>query len=178
MNWKGINGFPLYEVSDSGLVRNIKTGRILSQEITHAGYARVILMPTRKKYAVHRLVATAFVDGYKPGLQVNHKDENKLNNSACNLEWCTAKENTNFGTARARTNATRLTRGGFVKAIRSMQEANRKPVAAYDEHGNLVATYSSATEAGQKLGVDRSNISSCLHGRLSKSYGYIWRFVK
>lgn len=177
MIWRAIDGFPLYEVSDSGLVRNSRTGRILSQEITYAGYARVILMPTRKKYAVHRLVAKAFVDGYKPELQVNHKDENKLNNYADNLEWCTAKENTNYGTARTRTVATRKAISGYTKAVKSMQKANWKPVCAYDEDGNLVATYSSATEAGRKLGVDRSNISACLNGKLSKSNGFIWRFA-
>lgn len=43
---------------------------------------------------MHGLVARAFVPGYKEGLQVNHKDGNKTNNAATNLEWVTPKENT------------------------------------------------------------------------------------
>jgi hypothetical protein len=34
--------------------------------------------------------------------QINHKDENKLNNCADNLEWCTAKYNINYGTGKYR----------------------------------------------------------------------------
>lgn len=58
---------------------------------TWNGYLRVGL--NKRLYLVHRLVATAFIptDNYK--LQVNHKDENKLNNALDNLEWCTASYN-------------------------------------------------------------------------------------
>ena len=49
----------------------------------------------RKRLQVHRLVALQFV--YNPDLatkkQVNHRNGNKRDNRACNLEWVTAKEN-------------------------------------------------------------------------------------
>jgi len=38
---------------------------------------------------LHRLLAMTFIKGYKPGLVVNHKDGNKLNNHLNNLEWTT-----------------------------------------------------------------------------------------
>jgi hypothetical protein len=59
------------------------------------GYARVHLAINGKKYArfVHRLVADAFLQNPKLLAFVNHIDGNKANNSVENLEWCTAKEN-------------------------------------------------------------------------------------
>lgn len=42
---------------------------------------------------IHRLVAQVHVPGYARGLVVNHKDGNKLNNSADNLEWITPRQN-------------------------------------------------------------------------------------
>lgn len=54
----------------------------------------------KKTYRVARLVAKAFVANPDPikNNQVNHKDENTLNNHASNLEWCDNKFNNNYGT--------------------------------------------------------------------------------
>jgi hypothetical protein len=46
------------------------------------------------KIKVHRIVAKYFCEGYFDGAVVNHKDCNKLNNNADNLEWCTSSYNT------------------------------------------------------------------------------------
>jgi len=47
-----------------------------------------------KTVSIHILVASTFVQGYKPGLVVNHKDENKRNYNCNNLEWVTPSQNT------------------------------------------------------------------------------------
>jgi hypothetical protein len=56
----------------------------------------------RKRCTIHRLVALAFLPNPNSLPQINHKDENPLNNHASNLEWCTESYNHNYGTLRDR----------------------------------------------------------------------------
>lgn len=96
--WKTINGFVNYEISSKGRIRNKETHYIIAQQLSSSGYMTVRLRrhsgdDEKPCQNVHRLVAEAFVPGYSPDLHVNHKDGNKLNNNAENLEWCTRKEN-------------------------------------------------------------------------------------
>lgn len=95
MIWKPLTRFGMYEVSSIGLVRNIKTGRILRQCVNNCGYKTVLLISNGcgKRLLVHRLVATAFIKNPGNLPLVNHKDGNKLNNNVENLEWCTHSEN-------------------------------------------------------------------------------------
>lgn len=93
--WKPIKNYETYyEVSNLGNVRNYKTKKILKGDINTCGYRRVVLYaPVKKRFFIHRLVAYHFCDGYQEELIVNHKDGNKLNNMADNLEWVTRSEN-------------------------------------------------------------------------------------
>lgn len=105
VRWKQIEN-TIYEVSDDGRVRNYVTGRELKQHRYMNGYLRCMLdCNIGSRYchwkAVHRLVAEAFVekpDGYDI---VNHKDLNKYNNRASNLEWTTSKGNAMWNYAKA-----------------------------------------------------------------------------
>ena len=64
--WLPIEKHPNYEVSNKGWVRNVKTGKTLSREITHSGLARVTF--DGKHYYIHRLVADTFYTGNAEGL--------------------------------------------------------------------------------------------------------------
>ncbi len=91
-HWITVKDHPDYIVSSLGRVINKKSGRFMTPQLNREhGYLRVYL--DGKKYYVHRLVATAFFDCDPTGLDVNHKDGDKLNNAVWNLEWCTRKEN-------------------------------------------------------------------------------------
>lgn len=104
--WKDVAGFEgLYQVSNFGNVRSVtrtitrsdgkvyvKQGKQLKSFVTNRGYEYVMLNDCNRKQhlkTVHRLVAQAFISNPNNLPIVNHKDENKLNNAASNLEWCT-----------------------------------------------------------------------------------------
>lgn len=91
--YKIIEGFPNYEVSNLGNVRNRYTKQILKPRIDR-GHARVCLYnylegKSKVLIQVHRLVMNHFNPTTLEGLVVNHKDENPLNNRLDNLEWTT-----------------------------------------------------------------------------------------
>lgn len=107
-SWKKIKNYESYEVSNLGNVRtfnkrnsinNYDEPKLLKQKqiITHCGkkYTRVnlCLNGTKKQYFVHRLVCECFKDNPENKQQVNHIDNNPLNNELSNLEWCTNSEN-------------------------------------------------------------------------------------
>ena len=80
-----------YEASTEGHIRNKKTGRILAEFVGKDGYLRTKC--DDKTRTIHRVIALAFVPTVAGKDFVNHKDGNKQNNSAENLEWCTREEN-------------------------------------------------------------------------------------
>lgn len=116
--WKPIKGYESrYEVSNLGRVRSLprliirskmgnylKKGQIIRQGTTTHGYKQVFLYINNvgKMHLVHRLVAQAFLEHIEGYNEVNHKDENKENNSVSNLEWCNRKYNQNYGTLHTR----------------------------------------------------------------------------
>lgn len=108
-----------YQVSNFGRVRNIKRrisegGQILSiRENPWVGYVYLTIKARKrvKHYRVHRLVAQAFIPNPNNLPEVNHIDENPLNNRVENLEWCSRAENGIYGTRNERMLNTRKSRG-------------------------------------------------------------------
>jgi hypothetical protein len=101
LGWEGY-----YEVSNLGRVRSLSrltryrgrwlTGRILRLKLDDWGYlrARFCVDMKQRQVRVAGLVAHAFIGPRPPGMTIDHKDGNKLNNAASNLEYVTNKENT------------------------------------------------------------------------------------
>lgn len=99
--WKQIDSHPDYQVSNLGRVKSLKFGkeRIL-KPANSTGYSLVDIDGETK--SVHRLVALAFIPNPEGKSEVNHIDEDGLNNCANNLEWLTHEENVNHGTRNER----------------------------------------------------------------------------
>lgn len=95
-NWKQIPMLEAYEASTLGRIRNAKTKHLLSSVKVNRGYEQVRLsMGSRSDFvtrAVHRLVASTFIDNNDNKLTVNHKNKNRFDNRVQNLEFATYKE--------------------------------------------------------------------------------------
>lgn len=173
--WKDIVDYEnLYQGSNLGRVRSVDRwvkdtngslrfyrGRILKPVINGRGYLQVCLCKNGKvkKFTVHRLVAEAFLPNPDNLPEVNHKDENKLNNVVSNLEWCNSKYNNTYGT--------RIERVALKK---------KKTVLQYTLDGAFVREWASAKQAEREDGFDSTSICSCCKGKLKKHKDFIWKY--
>ena len=158
--WKEIEIAPNYLVSNNGEVKNKLNNNLLKLHKDKYGYLRVELtigLEKKKTVLVHRLVAQAFIPNFDNLPQVNHKNEIKTDNRVENLEWCTQEYNCKYGTGQERSKKTnQINNGKKVKAIKDDKEYY----------------FVSVKDAGRQLGIDYSNIFSCLKGRLKTTKGY------
>ena len=121
-----------YEITKSGEIINKHTGRTVKPQLNGKGYGRVAI--GKKLYFVHRLVAEKYVPNPDNKLQVNHKDGNKLNNNADNLEWVSNQENRNHAlenglhTTGEKCSWAKLTKAQ-VKFIREHREISSREIA-------------------------------------------------
>lgn len=171
--WKDIEGYEgMYQVSDAGRVRSLDryVNHVTGKRITRGKIMRPHAMPNgyftiglsigrrRRDYYIHRLVASAFIEN-KDGLpQVNHKDEDKSNNAACNLEWCDQSYNNNYGTKNKRF---RASRGTAIEMI---------------SNGAIVREFVSMRQAEAETGLRRKSISECCRGIIQSYHGYEFRY--
>ena len=174
MKWKEIKDTKgLYLISDEGLVFSTRNGKLLKPQPNNNGYCRIELNIDGEKTRplVHRLVAEAFIPNPKKYPCVNHKDENPLNNHVSNLEWCTHKYNSNYGTCQKRIQAHRQTPSGAdnSQSIRVYQ---------FDLNGNFIAEYGSCGEAGRKTGLRSSSIARAANGSRKQYAGFYWSSKK
>lgn len=143
-NWKDIEGYEgRFQVSDAGRVRN-KTGVIIGQETTQRGYLRVTFTEnkTRKRFRVHRLVASAFIPNPDNLPQIDHINGDKTDNRVENLRWVTNRENCNYANKR---------------------EPRKGMVVAFDKDGNETA-YPSMSAAAREMGVSRYGVMAAIGG--------------
>ena len=169
--WRPVVGYENYEVSNLGRVKSLnynKTGReeILKHKIVK-GYLRLNLCKDSKTHSffIHRLVAQAFIPNPDNLPQVNHIDECKTNNRVENLEWCSAKYNTNYGSRTEK----------VIKALTNRSDCS-KPIEQI-LNGGVIATYPSISEAARQTGLFIPSISSCCLGKTKTTGGFEWRFV-
>ena len=129
--WRDIKGYEgYYQISNFGRVKSLsrdvgsnrcKKETIMKTSLDKDGYEHLVLRKNGKQrhFRVNRLVAEAFLENPNNYPQVNHKDEDKTNNNANNLEWCSAKYNVNYGsrTEKASKKVICVTTGKIFKSI-------------------------------------------------------------
>lgn len=94
-DWRIINGFESYLVSNRGRIYSLKRNSILKYSLNY-GYPRLRLTDengVRKSMVIHRLVAESFIPNINNKPQVNHINGIKDDNNVINLEWVTCSEN-------------------------------------------------------------------------------------
>ena len=156
--WLSIKGFPNYNISSNGRVRNSTTGKILKPGHNPKGYNTISLYKngTQHTKKVQRSVADAFYDGEHDDLEVNHIDGVKTNNFIGNLEWCTGKENIQHSYD------TGLRKPPRMKKVKVIETGK---------------TYESMTDCARAIHGTISGIYDCEIGRQSTHRGYHFEFV-
>ena len=178
--WRDVVGYEgRYQVSSMGRVKSlerkvkhwcggerIQKERILKPCADRGGYLRIGLCDGEKQktFKVHRLVCEAFHENPDNKPQVNHINEIKTDNRASNLEWATARENSNFGT--------RNERIGKKSAI-----TKSKPICQYTLDEKIVKAWASLAEVKRKTGFSQGNISEVANGNRKTAYGFIWKYI-
>ena len=185
--WREIEGFPNYRVSSIGRIKSLNynktgSGRILLPHKLRNGYLGVCLYGTDKKphnLLIHRLVALAFIPNPMDYKIINHKDENRSNNSIENLEWCDYKYNLNYGNRNSKLSNSLINNPFF-----------SIPVLQYSKAREFLKEFPSIAEAARTVNNGNvkaavTNILKCCNGaadtqfgtvRRKTAYGYIWKF--
>ena len=178
--WVNIENHPSYFISNFGRVFSKKSNKVMKNRVVSKnGYQQITL--DNSQLLVHRLVAQAFIPNPNNLPCVNNKDENPGNNDFRNLEWCTYKYNSNYGTNPSRHSKKMLDRynndpdwkSDCVKRLAEIQKKKRKRVVQLDKFNNYLKTYESsyATEKDGHLSV---HVCDCANGKRKTHHGYKW----
>ena len=174
--WVPVRGYETrYEVSNMGRVRN-HDGHIL-KPIERRGYLclNFCVNGVRKDVKIHRLVAEAFIPNPEELPFINHMDEDKHNNCADNLEWCTTQYNNNYGTRNARAREKRIgTKLNWTKeGLERLRAIHSAPIIGVHKKTGNTLRFPSATVAAQN-GYNRHCLYAVINGRAKSHRGYIW----
>lgn len=168
--WKQYPKYPWIEASNLGRVRTrdryvkdgkgkrLVKGRVLKQHLDNNGYLCVRFRVNGKliHLRVHRIIAISFVPNPDNLPEVNHKDNDRTNATASNLEWCSKQYNLdykkNFGTSPA--------------------DVQGKPVIAINLKTGKVLRFETQHEAARQLEILAQSINKVLKGRMNKTRGH------
>ena len=157
--WKNITidgtTYNKYQVSSLGRFKNYKRVIMENYKPHHSGY--IYVRVNYKKYALHHLVASTFIENPDLKSAVNHIDGNKTNNSVDNLEWATIAENNQHNH-----------NIGLIKTF-------KRKIGQYNLEGYLIKEYSSIVDAEKELKIQ--TIKKVLYNKQKTAAGFIWKYL-
>lgn len=187
--WKDIPGYAgRYQASTLGRIRStdknvIKRsgvsgfykGKILKSFMSTGGYLYITIAEEPGKFRprrLHRVIAETFIPNPLNLPQINHINEDKTDNRAENLEWCTGSYNSNYGHRAEK----------FALSMQNKPSLS-KEVNQYDLKGNYLNSFPSAAEAARFLNLN-DKTAACRIGQCCRhlfktgnsAYGYLWEF--
>lgn len=155
-----------YIIYSDGRVYSKCSSIFLKPKIDKAGYANVTFCDKGKRryFKVHQLVARMFIPNPNNYDQINHLDENKLNNDVSNLEWSTPYLNSNYSSRNKRIGIT------LSKAIIMLDKKTRQPLKRFG----------GVADAERWLGKrdGHCNIIAACNGKRDNAYGFCWKYVE
>ena len=164
----------LYEVNEDGIVRNVKSKKIVHGYVAKNGYIRVKFenkcLGGLVRTTVHRLVAEAFIPNPYNLPEVNHLDSNRANNHVSNLEWVTHSDNMKHSYAK----------GINCDPLRKHSVETRKEVTNDEANFDSISTAAEwLAESGHAKNKRSaiSGISSVCRGKRKTFGGYEWHYV-
>lgn len=173
--WRDVKGYEgLYQVSSFGRIKSLDRfinnphkngtylihGRFITAHKDKDNYMRVILSKNshKKNLQVHRLVAEAFIDNPNNYPCVNHKNEFRFDNFVGNLEWCSYRYNSNYGSC----------------SKKKRYKQSNKIIQIDIDTNERIKVWNSTYEAARQLNGTIRAINNCINRKQKTAYGYKW----
>lgn len=166
--FKSVEGYEdAYLISNKGRIWSNRTKKYLSPLPTRDGYYRYALSKNGVKTYLfaHRLVAMAFLPNPCGYPQINHKDEDKTNNSVENLEWCDVGYNLSYGARMTKISTALKNYPGFSKKVLCVETG---------------VVYASIREAVRQTGITKQHLSAACNKKpgVKTAGGFHWKFFE
>ncbi len=177
--WKDVVGYEgLYQVSNLGNVKSLNWQRHgypknLTPKLSNTNRLGVQLSRDGKTkyYLIHQLVAIAFIPNPRQYVEINHIDENPLNNAASNLEWCDHLYNVHCYLSNHPNKSKQR------KATPKYGKRLNLQIKQMSLGGDLVCVWNNSREIAVKTGMSDWSISECCRGNRKTAYGYKWQYA-
>ncbi len=169
---KDICGYDDYTVDIDGNIFSKKTNKYMKQSSSKKDWYKVVGLTKygkTKTFTIHSIVASHFIPLIAGKNNVNHKDGNKQNNNATNLEWCTHGENIQHAYD------TGLCKPYWL-GITGSKNPNSKMIRQYSKSGIFIEEFGSMVDAENTTGIARQNISMVCLGKRKFAGGYAWEY--
>lgn len=178
--------FERYTITKDGKIFSKRYNRYMLGTPNRDNYLTICLRCIDQKPRVfyfHRVIWFYFNGEIPQDYEINHKNEDKTNNSLDNLELLTRSDNVNYGTRTERASTSnsivqkgkKLTKEHIDKLILAH---SKKPILQYDiETKEPIKEWQSSRQVERELGFNCSTIGKVVRGIYSQAYGYGWRYI-